>query len=106
MSRRFVLLPTFIAASLLAAASVPLAQTDRSFPACPTQQKLEQVTGSEGKFVPEDCRKLTVTRVRSGTSELCVLDFETSGDKTFIDRLRSAAVPTQWWVSCENLSRR
>jgi hypothetical protein len=96
----------FAAAALLATAAPTASQTDRSFTACPTQQKLEQVTGSDGKFVPDDCRKLTVTRVRSGAAELCVLDFETSGDKSFIDQLRSAAVPTQWWVSCENLSRR
>src|SRR5688572_4562745 len=89
-----------------AAAWPSLAQTDRSFPACPSQQGVEQVVGSQGRFVPSDCRQLTITRVQSGTTELCVLNFEPGGDPGFLDKLRSAAVPTQWWVSCENLARR
>lgn len=80
------------------------AQGDRSFPACPSQQELEQVIGSDGKFTPEACRDLTVTKVKSGKAEICVLDFEPGGDPGFVERLRSAAVPTQWWVSCQNLS--
>jgi hypothetical protein len=93
-------------ALLLVATGPATSQEDRSFPACPSQQELQQVTGSKGRFVPEDCRKLTVTRIRAEGGEVCVLDFETSGDPTFIDRLRSAAVPTQWWVSCDDLARR
>jgi hypothetical protein len=93
-------------ALIIASTGSTLGQTDRSFPACPSQRKLEQVIGSKGQFVPGDCRKLTVTRVQSGSTETCVLDFESSGDPSFIDRLRSAAVPTQWWVSCDDLSRR
>ncbi len=61
---------------------------------------------AQGRFVPPDCRQLTITRVQSGTTELCVLNFEPSGDPGFLDQLRRAAVPTQWWVSCENLARR
>ena len=97
----------FAAAAALMCAGVgaSLAQTDRSFPACPSQDKMQQVLGSNGKYVPDDCRKLTVTRIRSGNTDFCLLDFETFGDPGFLDKLRSAAVPTQWWVACENLGR-
>jgi hypothetical protein len=88
------------------AAGPSFAQTERAFPACPSQQGVEQVVGSQGRFVPSDCRQLTITRVQSGTTELCVLNFEPGGDPGFLDKLRSAAVPTQWWVSCDNLARR
>jgi hypothetical protein len=92
---------------LVATIGMPsLAQTDRSFPACPSQQTLEQVVGSQGRFAPADCRQLTITMVRSGTTELCVLNFEAGADPGFLERLRSAAVPSQWWVSCDNLTRR
>jgi hypothetical protein len=67
-----------------AAAGSSLAQTDRSFPACPSQQGVEQVVGSQGRFVPSDCRQLTITRVQSGTAELCVLNFEPGGDPGFL----------------------
>jgi len=100
------MLPHVIAlAFIVAVASPAVAQTDRSFPACPTQQQVEQAIGSKEQFVPDECRKLTVTRIQSGSTDVCVLDFEKSGDRTFIDRLRSAAVPTQWWVACNELLR-
>ena len=102
-----MLFRTFTAAAvlILVATSASVAQTDRSFPACPSQDQMQQVIGSGGKYVPEDCRRLTVTRIRSGTTDFCLLDFETSGDPGFLDKLRSAAVPTKWWVACENLGR-
>ena len=104
---RTILFPCLAVGGLAFAASEPsLAQTNRSFPACPSQQGVDQVVGSQGRFVPPDCRQLTITRVQSGTTELCVLNFEPSGDPGFLDQLRRAAVPTQWWVSCENLARR
>jgi hypothetical protein len=40
----------------LSVAGPSAAQTDRSFPACPSQQGVEQVVGSQGGFVPKDCR--------------------------------------------------
>ena len=100
-----MLLVRYVACGLIAA-SPALAQTDRSFPACPSQQTLEQVTGSQARFVPEDCRQLTITRVQSGAAELCVLNFGTDGDPGFLEQMKRAAVPHQWWVACENLSRR
>ncbi len=91
---------------LLGVASPAVGQTDRSFPACPSQQTLEQVVGSQGRFVPDDCRKLTITPVQSGANQLCVLDFARDSDPGFLEQLKRAAVPHQWWVSCENLSQR
>ncbi len=93
-------------AALLASAAPAFAQAERSFTVCPTQQEMEQVVGSQNRFAPDDCRKLTITRVRSGSAELCVLDFGRSGDAGFIDKLKRAAVPQQWWVVCDDLSRR
>ena len=100
---RLLLFATWVAA---AAVRPAFAEADRSFPACPTQQEIEQVIGSQGRFVPSDCRQLTITRIQSGTTEVCVLNFEPGGDPGFLDRLRQAAVPTQWWVPCDNLTRR
>jgi hypothetical protein len=88
------------------ALSVAFTSQAAAFPACPTQQQLEQVRGSDGKYIPDDCRELSIVRVTAGGKELCVLDFENRGDPTFLDRLRNAAVSTKWWVACENLSKR
>ena len=96
----------FLAALAFAAATSAVAQGDRSFTACPSQQKIEQVTGSQNRYVAEDCRKLTITRVQSGATELCVMDFGRDADAGFLDQLKRAAVPHQWWVSCDDLSRR
>jgi hypothetical protein len=98
--------PVLALAGALACAASAVAEEKRAFAACPSQQQLEQVMGSNGQFVPGDCRELTITRIQTGSREVCVLDFESSGDANFLDRLRSAAVPTQWWVACENLTRR
>lgn len=98
----------FIAFAIALSGAGPcLAQTAaRSFAACPSEQGAEQVVGSQGRFVPGDCRQLTITRVQSGAMQLCVLDFEPGGDAGLLDQLRRAAVPTQWWVACDNLARR
>jgi hypothetical protein len=95
-----------LVASALVAASSAVAQGDRSFTACPSQHKLEQVVGSQNRFTPDDCRRLTITRVQSGKTELCVLDFGRDADAGFLDQLKRAAVPQQWWVTCDDLSRR
>ena len=93
-------------AILLASACPAFAQDERSFIVCPTQQELEQVVGSQNRFTPDDCRRMTITRVRSGAAELCVLDFARNGDAGLLDKLRQAAAPQQWWVACDELSRR
>jgi hypothetical protein len=97
-----------IAAIAFAAAitSTASAQTDRSFQACPSQQTLQQVIGSENRFIPDDCPKLTITRIKTNGTEVCVLDFGRDGDPGFLDQLKRAAIPQQWWVSCSDLDRR
>ena len=95
-----------VIAIAFAVATPAIAQGERSFTACPSQQKMEQVVGSQNRFNPEDCRKLTITRVQSGATELCVLDFAREADAGFLDQLKRAAVPQQWWVACDDLSRR
>ena len=97
-------LRSWIAALVVMTLSPAFAQDDRSFPACETQQQIEQFLGSNGQYVPSDCRKLTITKIQSAGKDVCVLDFETAGDRTFLDRLRNAAVPTKWWVECTRLS--
>lgn len=70
--------------------------------ACPSQAKMEQVIQSQGKFLPDDCRMLTVTRLDSPTGPLCVLDL--SGDNAgILGTLRDAVARTQWWVPCASL---
>jgi hypothetical protein len=86
----------------LAVASPAVAQT--SFPACPSQQDLEQVIGSDGELLPDGCRMLTVTPVESPSGELCMIEFE-APDPGVLDTLADAAVPTRWWVECADLER-
>jgi hypothetical protein len=94
----------WFAVLVVIAVNPAFAQADRSFPACETQQQIEQVLGSKGQYVPSDCRRLTITKIQSTGKDVCILDFETAGDRTFLDRLRNAAVPTKWWVECTKLS--
>lgn len=93
-----------IALALVSSTAVPtLAQ--EPFPACETQQDVEQVLQSDGQLSPEGCWKLKVTRVQTQVGELCVLDFEPR-DTGVLDTLREAAVPTQWWIECADLASR
>jgi len=78
--------------------------TPQSFPVCESQQELEQVLASDGQFMPDGCRTLSVTSLQSEYGPLCVIDFEAAADPGLLDRLTDAAMPTQWWVLCENLS--
>ncbi|MDC7789116.1 hypothetical protein PQJ75_03235 [Rhodoplanes sp. TEM] len=102
-------------AVLLAAVSPAAAQTAtpsadpkdaRSIAACPSQQALEQMLGSGGKFVPDSCRHLTVTPVRTSGQRLCVLNFKSGRDPGLLDRLADATIPTEWWVACSDLEIR
>jgi hypothetical protein len=100
------LLELAIPLALVAFAGAASAQTatPQSFPACESQQELEQVLASDGQFMPDGCRQLSVTSLESDYGPLCVIDFEAAADPGLLDRLADAALPTQWWVLCENLS--
>lgn len=97
----------FIAALLLGASGLPAhaqvaAPTTGDSPiACPSQQELEQVIGSDGQILPEGCTLIDVSRLRSDGEALCLIDF--SLDQGFLGRLRDAAFPSQWWVRCADL---
>ena len=89
---------------LAASTSSVSAQTPASEPltACPSQSGLEQAINSSGAIMPEECTTLQVTSLTSDNGELCLIDFGL--DQGFIGRLRDAAFPTQWWVSCDVLA--
>ncbi|MBB4003512.1 hypothetical protein [Aurantimonas endophytica] len=94
-------------ASLAAAASAPAMAQDaparQSFAACTTQQDLEQILNSDGQLMPDGCRSLSITPVRSENGTLCVIDF--SGESQgVLQNLRDAASPDQWWVQCDSLT--
>jgi hypothetical protein len=91
---------------LVASAATVQAQDVSAVPACPSQQELEQTLGSGGRFVPDGCRQLSITSVQTGKGDVCVLDFRSGKDPGILDRLADAAVPTQWWVACDNLKAR
>ena len=58
--------------------------------------------GSEGKFSPDGCRLVTVTRVQSPEGPICVIDFGTQGN-SIVGAITDAALTTQWWTACGNL---
>jgi hypothetical protein len=76
-----------------------------AFPACQSQQSLEQVIATDGDLVPDDCRQVRVTEVPSDAGPLCVLDMSGTGEGV-LDTLRDAALPEEWWVRCESLGLR
>lgn len=102
--------PVLSSAFLTAGAAVVQAQAPaapEAFPACPSQQMLDQVRGSRGQYVPDDCRRLSVTVIRTPAgNEDCLLNFKPGPDPGILDRLAGAAMPTQWWVACEKLRDR
>jgi hypothetical protein len=95
-----------IALALVAFTGAASAQTapPQSFPVCESQQELEQVLASDGQFMPDGCRTLSVTSLQSEYGPICVIDFEAAADPGLLDRLTDATMPTQWWVLCENLT--
>lgn len=99
----------FASATLAASALTPAMAQDAAapgpqiFPACQTQQDLEQILNSDGQLMPDGCRDLSVTPVRSENGTLCVIDF--SGESQgVLQNLRDAALPDQWWVQCDSLT--
>jgi hypothetical protein len=83
--------------------AAPVAAQVQGVPSCSSQQEIEQVLGSKGKFTPDGCRTLQVTRVTEGANSVCVLDFQQTSDPGVIAKLRDAASQSQWWVSCADL---
>jgi hypothetical protein len=98
----FVLGATIIAA--FACSSPAAAQAPQALPACQSQQELEQVLASDGDFMPDGCRQVSVTSLESEHGPLCVIDLEATGDSGMLGRIADAALPTQWWVRCESLA--
>ncbi|MDQ0325115.1 hypothetical protein J2R99_000964 [Rhodopseudomonas julia] len=80
----------------------PAAAQER-FPACQSQQSLQQIIGSNGELMPSDCRNLTITRLKSDSGSLCLIDFSNAGGGV-VQALRDAAMPEKWWVRCDQLS--
>ncbi|MFC4167584.1 hypothetical protein [Teichococcus aestuarii] len=95
-----------IAAGILAAAPLASLSPARSaeplrMTACPSREKTEQILQSGGNLNPDGCRTVTVTRVDSPAGPVCVMNFGES--QGIVGAITSAAVPTEWWTSCENL---
>jgi hypothetical protein len=99
----------FASAALAAPALAPAMAQDaaatgpQSFPACQSQQDLEQILNSDGQLMPDGCRNISVTPVRSENGTLCVIDFSEAGEG-LLEGLRDAALPDQWWVQCDRLT--
>ena len=91
-----------LAALALGVTSPALGQM--SVPACPSQQEIEQVLQSQGRLMPDGCRTITITTVRTPAGELCVLDLGEE-DPGIVGAITEAAVPTQWWVACADIER-
>lgn len=75
---------------------------ERPVVACPTQDELEQVVGSDGQIRPDGCTTLQVNALSTERGDICLIDFGL--DEGFLGRIRDAAFPTQWWVKCEDLA--
>lgn len=71
--------------------------------ACTSQQELEQTIQSDGSIVPDGCRSLSVSSLRSDGEELCLLDFD-AGEEDLLGQLQEAALPSEWWVECDALA--
>ncbi|MGE5270845.1 MAG: hypothetical protein ACM3JG_14355 [Thiohalocapsa sp.] len=103
-------LATALAAAALAAAAAS-AQQRTATPtnsrvatvnACDSEQKQQQVLQSNGAYLPDGCRKITVTRLDSPAGALCLMDFA-PGKQGILGEIRSAATNTQWWLPCSAL---
>ncbi len=90
--------------ALLALPAAASAQTPSGLIACQSQQELEQLLASDGDFMPDGCRNVAVTNLESEHGNICVIDFQPGANPGVLDRLTDAALPTQWWVSCADLS--
>lgn len=94
----------FRTAIIVAAALVPAvpALAQENFPACQSQRALEQILDSNGSYVPDECRNLSISVVEQDDRRLCVIDFSGVGEGV-LGALRDAALPEQWWVRCDQL---
>lgn len=104
MTRHFLLV--LGAATLaLCAVSPSVAQTAATIDddpiACPSQQELEQAVGSAGEIRPDECTTIEISKLSSDGMDLCLIDFGI--DEGFLGRLRDVAMPSQWWVRCDDL---
>jgi hypothetical protein len=96
---RTVVIPLALTVSATAPA---LAQV--SFPACESQQEIEQIIQSQGELMPDGCRTITIIPVDSPAGQLCVIDIG-EDDPGVIGEIAEAAVPTDWWVACADIER-
>jgi hypothetical protein len=94
--------PAAAAALVLFLIAVVPADAAETIPTCQSQESLQQVIDGDGRTMPDDCRKLTVTTVEADGRRLCVVDLS-SADEGLLSSLRSAALPEQWWVRCDRL---
>jgi hypothetical protein len=84
------------------AGGAALAQgTGNGFVACSSQTALEQYLDSNGDLMPDECRAVSFTVLESGGRQLCVADIS-SGGNSLLGGLADAAVPTEWWTSCQD----
>jgi len=102
MNLRSVVLIAALAAGTLGTATTP-SFAQQSLQACSTQQELEQTLGSNGSIVPDGCRTIAIGSLVSGANRLCRIDLS-SGDQGILSRLQDAAVPTEYWVRCDELA--
>jgi hypothetical protein len=90
--------------ALLAFPAAASAQTPDGFIACQSQQELEQLLASDGQFMPDGCRNIVVSTLETEHGRICVADFQPEEDPGILGALTDAALPTQWWVLCEDLA--
>ncbi|UUP19844.1 hypothetical protein [Nitratireductor thuwali] len=83
--------------------AVPAAATaQEGIPACQDQQNLEQVLGSNGEIMPEDCREATISVLETDGDRLCLVDL--SGESEgIVGEIRDVAVEQRWWMSCQDI---
>ena len=88
--------------ALILAANTAMGQ--ETVTACPSQQGLEQVIGSNGQITPDDCRQVRISSLESDGERLCLVDLS-GEDDGLVDQLREAATTERWWMRCEDLAR-
>lgn len=87
-------------AGFIAMAAAAMAQ--EGIPACQDQQKLEQVLGSDGEIMPEDCREATISVLEADGDRLCLVDLS-GANEGIVGQIREAAVEQRWWMRCQDI---
>lgn len=90
--------------ALLAFPAAGSAQTPNGFAACQNQQALEQMLASDGQFMPDECRNIAVNSLETENGRICVMDFQADENSGLIGQITDAALPTHWWVLCDDLA--